>query len=1013
MKFRKIEILAEDSNKKGDLFGRLMSDLFHTLGYDEPRLNIHKSGRELDIFAFHRTEDKVAVAECKAHETTIGGADINKFVGTLDAEKRKFDKSEKKISVVGYFVSASGFKETAIQQEIDCNNERVILIKPEKIVEELIKGRIIVSVENAVSILAPLAVNLSLCNHYDLLAYNRGWVWVFYYSQSAGQEVTHFGFVHAEGKPLVKNLAESIISIDNNLNKIFDGLTLLYEELAENDVTSNLFSTRNKYFKYLENELGDIQFEGLPTDKEAGSVKVKLENIFVPLHFQQAMDEEVYDDDNRESIGQILDVKSKLAILAKPGGGKSTLIKRIAIAYAFPERRSEIQDSLPDKDWFPIFLRCRELGDKVTQSINETIRSIPIRAEIPECSNDFSIMVSECLQNGKALLLIDGLDEIAEDKNRIAFVNQLRTFIATYPSLNIIITSREAGFRAVAGALASHCDKYTVSNLIDSEIKELTLKWHKAIIDDSENTIKEANKLSEVILKDLRIKALAENPLLLTTLLFVKRWAGYLPTKRSILYQEMIKLLLVTWNVEGHEILDIEEAEPQLAFVAYWMTKNGQQTITSEELHKCLIDARKQMPEILGYTKVNPTEFIRRVESRSSLLILSGHHRDQSGHLTMIYEFLHLSFQEYLTAKAVVKKFLPTDDLSSTFIDLIKPNLNNEYWKEVIPLIAVFLERESKELVEFLIEECKDLLVGVRDPDKLAPILLGNCLANEIQINPDVLDNAIEWYAKSSYSYLGRSTTETILKNKFGQAFRAKLKGCFFEEYDDRYASTLGSMLADIYLMGFSNQESILTISEAILLTLKNGSDEEKCIAILGLMGLIFNNVKKNEQYENENNVFIEIFILLNDLLENENDNLHLKFAIAWAIAWSGDKGIFPDCQRQRAADLLTADWVAVKQERLNRVIGWALFRIVVPSMNNEKILKISNIKNIIIDKYTNSHIDFAKIVAVFIGTNIGEKFNHEEVTQLFKNHNRKSQNCENFDQFSKLLKIKYNKKST
>lgn len=73
MKIRNIEILEIDQNKKGDLFGRLMSDLFHSLGYDEPRLNIHKSGREIDVSAFHRTESKIAVAECKAHSEKIGG----------------------------------------------------------------------------------------------------------------------------------------------------------------------------------------------------------------------------------------------------------------------------------------------------------------------------------------------------------------------------------------------------------------------------------------------------------------------------------------------------------------------------------------------------------------------------------------------------------------------------------------------------------------------------------------------------------------------------------------------------------------------------------------------------------------------------------------------------------------------------------------------------------------------------------------------------------------------------
>src|SRR5690606_6996459 len=99
--------------------------------------------------------------------------------------------------------------------------------------------------------------------------------------------------------------------------------------------------------------------------------------------------------------------------------------------------------------------------------------------------------------------------------------------------------------------------------------------------------------------------------------------------------------------------------EPQLAYIAYWMTKNGQQTITEEELKNCLMDARKQMPEILGYTNISPSEFIKRVESRSSILIMSGFRRLDSGFLSQVYEFLHLNFQEYLAAKAIIKGYLP------------------------------------------------------------------------------------------------------------------------------------------------------------------------------------------------------------------------------------------------------------------------------------------------------------------------------------------------------------------
>jgi hypothetical protein len=1003
MKLRNIEILETEKNKKGDLFCRLMSDLFHALGYDEPRFNIHKSGREIDLQAQHRTESKIAIAECKAHNDAIGGDDINKFMGAFDVERRKISKNN--LDAVSYFISLSGFKETAIEQENECDNDRLILIKPEKIIQELIDGRIIVSKENAISSLSSLTTGLTLLDYVDLLAYDKGWVWVFYYSDTNGQKASHFALVHAEGKPLIKDLADGIIKIDNKIKKLFNGLTLINKEKSTAIANQNLKITSEKYFKYLENELGEIQFEGLPTDKEAGSVKVKLENIFIPLHFnkniQQDNKEQFDTDTKREGIGEILNNKSKLAILAKPGGGKSTLLKRIAIAYAFPERRKQINDSLPDNNWFPIFFRCRELGERVTKSITEIIHDIPIRAEIPSCTDNFSTLVSNALQNGNALLLIDGLDEIAEDKNRVTFVNQLRTFIATYPTLNIIVTSREAGFRVVAGSLASYCENYMVSKLINPEVEELSLKWHKAIIDESENTVKEAKKLSDLILNDLRIKVLAENPLLLTTLLFVKRWAGYLPTKRSVLYQEMIKLLLVTWNVEGHEKLDIEEAEPQLAFVAYWMTKNGRQTISAEELKNCLIEARNQMPEILGYTNIKPSEFIQRVESRSSLLIMAGHKRLDSGQLSAIYEFLHLSFQEYLTAKALVKKYIPHPDSTEKIIDVIKRHIKDENWKEVIPLTAVLLERDSKDLVNYLVQESK--FIATKDlaqetkftatkeeqeelelENRLVSSLLGNCLENEVQINFDLLGTAIEWHAKSYFvHFIFNDNLEIILKSKFGNIYRDKVREYFFEKYDDMYVAPLGATLGDIFLIDKRNTENNFDIIKEIISELKKESKEEKCIAILGMMALAFEfprlDIENIQFSENE-----EIFSLMFDLLKTNDP--HYLFSICWCIAWVGNRNIFPDSFRMQYVISLAEIWIISTEYNLKRMASWALSEILVPTIPKQGLLKIKEL-SIKVQEYFNSPENkYDKMTAICFGTILEQTFDIKEVEETFHN---------------------------
>ncbi len=72
-----VRILEVDNNRRGDLFGRLMADLFISLGFDQPRLNIHKSGRELDLTGDHRLEPRRAIAECKATSEATGGGDVS------------------------------------------------------------------------------------------------------------------------------------------------------------------------------------------------------------------------------------------------------------------------------------------------------------------------------------------------------------------------------------------------------------------------------------------------------------------------------------------------------------------------------------------------------------------------------------------------------------------------------------------------------------------------------------------------------------------------------------------------------------------------------------------------------------------------------------------------------------------------------------------------------------------------------------------------------------------------
>lgn len=1008
-KVREIILLGTDKNKKGDLFNRLMYDVFHALGFGEPRYNIPLPGREIDLIMQHRTENRVALAECKAHQEKIGGADVNKFAGALDVERGKYESMGS--NVVGYFISQSGFKDTVYEQERDrakgktARNDRaeMILLGPDGIVRELIQGNVICSLEQAASAVKCQEEELHLCEQADLLASEEGWIWVLYYSKCPKQAATHFAFVHADGNRLLNSIADKIIQLAGARNTAFVGLS--YIKAAEKEFGCK--EAQDAYFQYLSNELGEIQFEGMPADKEAGAVKVDLENIFVSLRFSYNNYGEEDDGFTGEEnlIKEVLGGSQRNAILAKPGGGKSTLIRRIALAYAYPERRLRVDDGLPDKDWFPVYIRCRDLESNVTKSILEMIGTIVQRAEISKYKKAFEVLVENALQDGRILLLIDGLDEISEEKHRICLADQLRTFVATYPNVHLLITSRETGFRAVAGTIAGYCKQYTICGLEKEQIYLLSQKWHQAISGEAGQVKVESDNLCEIIFQDARIAALAENPLLLTTMLFVKRWVGYLPTKRCRLYEEMIKLLLVTWNAGAHDKLDMDETEPQLAYVAYYMMEHGQQKISRDVLQDCIIKARQELPEILGYTEVSPSKFIEQVEERSSLLIQMGYEENDRGQMIAAYEFSHLSFQEYLAAKAIVRQWTP-DSRNMNLLKALKPHMQDEHWREVIPLAAFLAGREAQPLIKYLTEinmkksEAEgaiEILKGneIKESD-ISILHLANCIANEVPISRELLEESILLIVKRKrvldmvqfqFGLVGAiNVYDTIAKSKYGKVYRDVVKSGVFEHYEDKYA--YGFLDTWQQIVRLENEKSLHL--SYILSLLKSGSYHEQITGALLMMYSVFNgrHSGSKDKADIEEESMNEVFSILCQMLKS-GDVLSI-YTSAWCIAWSGyeEADIIPHVAVVDIANQLVQLWMAEinKDSNFKRIISWGVSNICMPGL---KIVERKGLREAIEDNFSNPRNDKDRLAAVHLAL-ITNYWSKEEVKEKLSQNKEK-----------------------
>jgi hypothetical protein len=795
-----IRLLSADNNKKGDLFTRLSDDVFFILGYGELVRDLAQPGREIDVLGEHRTEARQMCAECKAHQDKIGGAEVNKFRGALVGEQRKPDA----LPTTGYFLSLGGFKDSAWEQEKQHGKERIIFLDAPRIIRELEgskNGHFLVKDAEAAAQAGRCVERAGLrdveVEKIELLGHDLGYIKAVYFAHN--KQVTHVSLIHADGTPLALDPAKQVIADDRVTGGIMHQLQYLAPAPIAPDRQQLEQQALVLYRNWIEGECGYIQFDGLPLDNHKDLKNPRIEKLFVPLraeiiYYEEDFIEEDFDEnlhtelppddfdyDNIHPIGKILEWYKHVALLAVPGGGKSTLLKRLAIAYAFEERHGEIKDDLPKQPWLPLFLRCRELRTRTEQPIMQLLEAVPAHINMQAAEAEaFRAVLHERLRVGHVLLLIDGLDEITDESMRKGFADNLRRFLISYPQVRMVVTSRIAGFRTVAGVIGQVCREAELAPLTNDDIRYLCLQWHLEFNRDSPQERTKAHRLTEQILANRSILALARNPLLLTNLLAVRRNLGELPTNRAALYRESVRLLVKTWNVEGFTPMSEREAMAQLCYVACAMMEQGIQQIHHELLFDLLVEAREVLAKELQYTKVSPEDFIAQIEYRSSLIMRVGQ-EFVDGELQHVYEFRHLTFQEYLAAEGYVKRrhHRRRDNLS--LVELFEPYLHEASWEEVISLATVLAEDQAEPLVEWLIESCAGIPTSGFREGYEPLVLLGKCLVDEVSIEPETLQLALRQIARFAALPPLHDIIFTLWESQMKEAFEQVVQTSYME----------------------------------------------------------------------------------------------------------------------------------------------------------------------------------------------------------------------------------------
>ncbi len=395
---------------------------------------------------------------------------------------------------------------------------------------------------------------------------------------------------------------------------------------------------------------------------------------------------EAPDDDDDALTGVGIDVANALVdnprvvIRAGAGAGKTTLLQWLAAKVA--ERMAWTRDG-----YLPFFVPLRQFAqDSQELPAPEELPAIIARMVAGEKPAGW---VSRQFASGRALLLVDGVDELPPER-RESVRRWLGELVTAYPQVRYVVTSRPPAIEEdwLAGEGFVPFDLLTLSG---QGIQDFLARWHEAAAEEYGGEPGAADwlatcrrELSDLIATRPELRRLAANPLLagLICALYQDRHM-HLPRDRKSLYDAALELLLLRWDerrgvrTDQAPQLSMEEQVVILQRLAYSLVKNQDILLPrNEAIHRIRHAMRGIRPQ-----HAEPEFVLQRTLERTGLLreVYDGQ-----------IQFVHRTFRDYLAAKEVV---------DSGDLGLLIDHAHLDQWHDVVIMAVAHARPAERERI--------------------------------------------------------------------------------------------------------------------------------------------------------------------------------------------------------------------------------------------------------------------------------------------------------------------------
>ena len=287
--------------------------------------------------------------------------------------------------------------------------------------------------------------------------------------------------------------------------------------------------------------------------------------------------------------------------------------------------------------------------------------------------------------DGRAMVLLDGLDEAPDERWRETIVRLVERFVTAYAGCTVVVTSRPRGYEGSAVLSGDRFRRVDIAPFDDDDVRQFLTRWSSALHPQSPESARTyAAQLWTEVSARHEIRRMASNPVMLTALAIVHWNERKMPEQRAALYESVIGWLLSARKRRPGRATD-KVCKERLQRLALAMQTNphGRRDVERGWAAGAIAVGEP------GMTQAQALEFLETEEIDSGIVMRRG----------KMVEFWHLTFLEYLAARAINEM----KEEKQQALLIAERRLKDPQWREVVLLFAgVLFEQGSGKVNAFL-----------------------------------------------------------------------------------------------------------------------------------------------------------------------------------------------------------------------------------------------------------------------------------------------------------------------